>query len=1161
MVARERARLRMAIAARGAAAAVGAVALVAAVAALGLGNARWIARPGLPLAVWLLVAALLAALIWWTARALTGGASAQRVAAAIEQERALRDGSLRAALEVADSGALGRLAADALAARLTTASSGRALAPSMQRRALRRGVVAGAGAVAAIALLGGARAHAPDGWNALRHPLMAWTGALLPPLTILDVPPSIMRGERLRLRIAAPARREVDLHLRATGAPWRSQPLAVTAGLASADVGTVDADLVLVATDGRTSSDTVMVHVTDRPFVGDISIRATYPPYLGRAPETIPVGEVVRVPRGTVLSIHGRASTALEMIGLARGTLPGDTTAAAPGATNATRDAPSRVRGATADTLRFAAAGHVFSGRMTAAVSGRYWWVAAGAAGPIPEVPAPLEVDVVPDSVPTIEVQSPESDTVVLADARVSVQVAAADDHGLSAVVLRSWRQTVTGSAQPEIVQALGTPAGPQWSGGTELDLAARGLEPGDELHVRAEATDNSPWRQTASSREVVLRLPSLSEQRAMARALADSAASRAAAAAAAQGALAQETDVAARSRLDRDVAADQRAQSSGSRQSGARNAEDAAPKSLSFQNAERARELARSQQHMEEQVRAVQRDARQLEQQLRAAGALDSTLAQELRDAQQMLQDALTPELQARLQDVMEAAKHLSRGDVQHSLEQLAEQQRRLREELERSAEMLKRAALEGAMQTLHDEAKEIAAREQSVADTLAHPDSGARAQAHAQAQDLAARADSLSRNVDSLAKRLEREHAEAGPRRLGGASRDADRSAEAMREAAGTPRGQDSTAANSAAGDGAKDRASANGARQSATEGARRMDAAAQQLADARQAQISEWKNELTGELDRSIQEMLQMSRAQQALAARARTGEPSEQLRGEQHALQEGVLRVAERLESASRKSAHITPQSKGAVGDARRSVDEAGRQLDDRGGRSASSAPAMDHAAEALNRAAEAMVQDRARAAQSQSASGFAEMLERMREMAKQQGALNGQSAGLLPMPGQPMNAQAAAQARALAAQQRALAARLQREGQRDPSGRADAMAREMRDIASQLERGRVDPALLARQQQVFRRLLDAGLSMEKEEREDTGERESRSATGDQVLVPGGTAHGASTVRFREPTWDELRGLTAEERRAVLEYFKRINAQPAGGSGIGGGGERP
>ena len=38
-----------------------------------------------------------------------------------------------------------------------------------------------------------------------------------------------------------------------------------------------------------------------------------------------------------------------------------------------------------------------------------------------------------------------------------------------------------------------------------------------------------------------------------------------------------------------------------------------------------------------------------------------------------------------------------------------------------------------------------------------------------------------------------------------------------------------------------------------------------------------------------------------------------------------------------------------------------------------------------------------------------------------------------------------------------------------------------------------------------------------------------------------------AAGRAATRFREPTWDELRGLSADERRAILEYFKRINAE--------------
>jgi hypothetical protein len=97
------------------------------------------------------------------------------------------------------------------------------------------------------------------------------------------------------------------------------------------------------------------------------------------------------------------------------------------------------------------------------------------------------------------------------------------------------------------------------------------------------------------------------------------------------------------------------------------------------------------------------------------------------------------------------------------------------------------------------------------------------------------------------------------------------------------------------------------------------------------------------------------------------------------------------------------------------------------------------------------------------------------------------------------------------------------------------------------FAEALEGGRLDASTVARQQQLFRRLLDAGRSLQKEERDDTDKREATTAKGNNDLKPENTnASGKSALKFREPTWEELRGLTADQRRAILEYFKRINA---------------
>ena len=100
---------------------------------------------------------------------------------------------------------------------------------------------------------------------------------------------------------------------------------------------------------------------------------------------------------------------------------------------------------------------------------------------------------------------------------------------------------------------------------------------------------------------------------------------------------------------------------------------------------------------------------------------------------------------------------------------------------------------------------------------------------------------------------------------------------------------------------------------------------------------------------------------------------------------------------------------------------------------------------------------------------------------------------------------------------------------------------------MRDIARSLDRGRVDQGLLQRQQQLFHKLLDAGLTLQKDEREDNGERESQTAVHDESITTGTESSGRTVERYREPGWRELKGLTADERRAVLEYFKRINAE--------------
>jgi hypothetical protein len=210
----------------------------------------------------------------------------------------------------------------------------------------------------------------------------------------------------------------------------------------------------------------------------------------------------------------------------------------------------------------------------------------------------------------------------------------------------------------------------------------------------------------------------------------------------------------------------------------------------------------------------------------------------------------------------------------------------------------------------------------------------------------------------------------------------------------------------------------------------------------------------------------------------------------------------------------------------------------------------SASALSQAADALNQAAASLARDRERVNTAGSASGFSDMLQQMQDMARRQGSINSQAQGLVPGAGGPPSPtpQMQATARALARQQRQIAQQLDELGDGPGGDRAAQLSKEARQVADAMDGGRLDGTTLARQQQLFRRLLDAGHTLEKNERDDSGKRESKSATGDNAFAPAGiSASGQPGEKFRAPTWDELRGLSADDRRAILDYFKRINAR--------------
>jgi hypothetical protein len=149
---------------------------------------------------------------------------------------------------------------------------------------------------------------------------------------------------------------------------------------------------------------------------------------------------------------------------------------------------------------------------------------------------------------------------------------------------------------------------------------------------------------------------------------------------------------------------------------------------------------------------------------------------------------------------------------------------------------------------------------------------------------------------------------------------------------------------------------------------------------------------------------------------------------------------------------------------------------------------------------------------------------------------------------MPMMG---GAAAQEQLRQLGMQQRALAEQLEKlRGQGDMPG-AGEMADEAKDLARRMEARQLDRETVQRQERLFRRMLDAGRTLQGQEEDERKERQSTTARDDSVHLPPalrGLLSGGDQPRM--PSWDELQGLSPEERRLVVDYFRRLSEQTRG-----------
>jgi hypothetical protein len=340
--------------------------------------------------------------------------------------------------------------------------------------------------------------------------------------------------------------------------------------------------------------------------------------------------------------------------------------------------------------------------------------------------------------------------------------------------------------------------------------------------------------------------------------------------------------------------------------------------------------------------------------------------------------------------------------------------------------------------------------------------------------------------------------------------------------------------------------ERADARGARQGGTQAEQALDSLQGMLRRQRQSVAGQWRQEALDALDQALAETAALAERQRAVTRALESGDNPAGARAQQQALEEGAEAVQRQIRDAGARHALVSPGIQSALGFAQRQMRAASQQLEQAQPNTEAAAQQAGEALDALNVTAYALAQSRAEVAGAQSGSGFQEAVERLAQLAGQQQGLNQDAMGLMPMAGAGGD-QMLQQMRALAARQRALAEQLERLQASGGSSAAGPLAEEARDLARQLDAGRLDRPTIERQERLYRRLLDAGRTLSGREPDENQERTSRAATADSVHVPVLLSPEATAgPRIRYPSWRDLERMTPEQRRLVLEYFRLLNA---------------
>ncbi|MFO7675327.1 MAG: DUF4175 family protein [bacterium] len=740
-----------------------------------------------------------------------------------------------------------------------------------------------------------------------------------------------------------------------------------------------------------------------------------------------------------------------------------------------------------------------FAGRFRVRADGRGVFELLGDSGGAFQVCGHVTLRAVPDESPLVRILRPGRDVELPMTMRLPLAINSLDDYGLGTLWLRWGRESLDTRVR---VKGL---AGRREDTTLHVwDLSGFGILPGDAVRYRAEVTDNDAVSGPKTGRSEVfeVRFPTMAEI---------------------YNASVRQAEVTRSELAPLSELQERLTEEVGRLGEQARGAGE-----LSWEERQALGDLLAEQQDLAAEISDLREQVRRTMDDIYDGVAYDEETMRRLGELERLLSELLPRELAESLERLREKLGE-SGPELRAALGQFEFDQEQLRRGLDDALEFLRQVMEEQQLEALARTAEELA----RVEDDIARRAPGEPADKLGREQEALSDAlDSLLAGIEELAGEMSDSAAAGALAELAGQAEQDRLSAEARASAAQFRQGRPGPA------------------QEQASEVARKLGELGTSLGDLGGDLKRRRSEDLAGRLGAAVEELLMLSRTQEELERQiAETRETGPAI-GRQMGLHDATGVIAESLAALPNRTLSVSGRLVGELGRAREAMKSAGQDLLE--ARAAAAGRRMAEARASLDRVAAGLLEAMASAERGGGMSGgFEGLMEALSRLAAGQMSVNIGTGGLpIPMPGGMSPGLAEALGRLLA-QQGALRERLehmldQLGGERPGLTSAlDGLVEEMRQVERDFAEMSIQRELIARQEGILSRLLDAQRSVRQQGRKEERESETAGAF-ERDPVPGlPEDRGERNRLLREELMRSLReGRLGRFEPQVRRYFEHL-----------------